>query len=486
MSYTCDLQTSNSSTSMQKMSDTSPSRSLPVSNAQAPHALTFRVMRLTTPLPPRTSAPPLIPRSGDSHDAGDSEQVQSQTAFVIPRSPPWQAEGAPCGVGHLTVLPSSFGSIYASETFRSFISVFNRHVGTVFNVSVTIQMDTPSSRRIALFDSTNNLRATLKTRASINNIVSVPLPELGVHVLVCTATYFEMAVPSAAGPRMLRQFFRFNVLPPVDLTPSVYPLPRQLEVLGIPAVVAHAQRLGNASHFLVHVRVHNAIPVSVYATTATFVAKSPYHVRAVGANERRAVQSTAKGDSAMDSRRRATMAGGDSRNFIFVVFSYIGESRRLDTSGSASNLKIEKSQRQVNLGTVSVKWRSALGEDGGVDRDISTIARDPTSSAVSVSIYAVPHQVRAHQPFVARCAARNNSARAVRLYLQIRRDLVGEIVPVGVSGVSLGEVGPSKTGHCAITLIALVRGQHNISGVRVVEMDSNISYKAEAPTITVS
>lgn len=423
-------------------------------------------MRLTTPLPPRTNPPPFVPRD----DECEPKQHEPEPFPFLPTAPPWQAEGAPCGVGHLTVLPSSFGSIYASETFRSFISVFNRSADAVFKVSVTIQMQTSSSRRIALFDSSNSPRSSLKPRASINNIVSVPLPELGVHVLVCAATYYEINDQSAASPRTLRQFFRFNVLPPVDPAISVYPLYRQLEVLGIPTVVSHARRMAAGSHFIVHVRVHNAIPVAVYGTTATFSPKPPYHVRAFGSDEAQ----LAKCDALQS--RRATLAGGDSRNFIFFVFSCVGDTSR--KHGMNTNAR--------HLGSVQVKWRSALGENGSVERQVEGVVESTSCDAVSVSIYAVPHQVRAHHPFVARCAARNNSTRTVRLYLQIRRDLVGEIVPVGVSGVSLGEVGPSETGNCAITLIALVRGQHNISGVRVVEMDSNVSYKAEAPTITVT
>lgn len=134
---------------------------------------------------------------------------------------------------------------------------------------------------------------------------------------------------------------------------------------------------------------------------------------------------------------------------------------------------------------MTVSWRSALGEVGHLDNVVTAEEPVVSSSDVEVCIYAVPEKIYAHRPFVARCAARNNMRRAVRLYLQVRRDLVGEIVPVGVSGVSLGEVRPGCTVRCSVTLIPLVRGQHSISGVRVVDIDSNMSYKADPPVLSV-
>lgn len=139
-----------------------------------------------------------------------------------------------------------------------------------------------------------------------------------------------------------------------------------------------------------------------------------------------------------------------------------------------------------NLGQVKITWRSGRGEQGEAERDVNESKDAHKIEDVTVNIYAVPHNVQVHHPFVARCSARNNSSQSMRMYLQIRRDLVSEIVPVGVSGTSLGEVQPQETAHCAITLIGLVKGQHNICGVRVVDMDSNASYKADPTTITVN
>lgn len=442
------------------------------------HALTFRVMRLTTPLPSRTNAPALIGFDGAS--ATDTEPGNVR----LPPPPPWQAEGSLCGVGYLSILPSSFGSIYASESFRSFISVFNRSADNVHNVSISIQVQTSSSRRFSLLDTRNvDTKSTLKPRASINNVVSVSLSELGIHVLVCSATYHTTS-NSSSTPRTLRQFFRFNVLSPVDTSVPAFPLYQHIQTTNAPTFATQTTRIGGtshmASHFLVHVRVQNALPVTMYAMNAVFSAKTPFHVRPLYAGDNAFYK---HGNAQNLDRHRATMGSGDSCNFIFLLFCYLVDPRRFQNQLS---IKENGETKQRLLGNVKVSWRSANGEQGEVEREVNGPPNKTASELVSVSIYAVPHQVEVHRPFVARCSARNNSNQAVRMYLQIRRDLVSEIVPVGVSGVSLGEIKASETAYCAITLIGLMRGQHNICGVRVVDMDTNVSYKAEAPMITVN
>lgn len=461
--------------------------------AHPPHPITFRVMRLTSPLPTRTSAPPLIP----------AHLPQSESSDFVIDTPIWHAEGAPCGVAYLTVLPSSFGSIFSSEAFRSFVSVYNRSSDPLYDISITAHIQTASSRRIELIHSSDHSRSILQSRGSINTIINVRLSELGLHTLVCTATYKDtQANPSSStsphsssAPRTLRQYFKFNVLPPVDTSPSVHPLYRKVDIVRLQPMIQYAIAVGIGPHYLVHVRVINALPTAIFNTTATFKPSPPFHQRPLGV-----CNQNPKEESVLCTRR-AIMGSGDARNFIFLVMSHVSEalwvpSRRLRTTtdsndGTHNSDSVDKPegretrQRERDLGMVVVKWSSALGEDGSAERKVRLAPRGDEKESVSLTIYAVPNEVKVHQPFVARCAARNNSTRPLRLYLQIRRDLVGEVVPVGVSGVGLGQVNAGQTARCAITLLGLVRGQHDISGVRVVDMESNVSYKADTPSITV-
>lgn len=494
----------------------------------APHVLTFRVMRLTAPLPNRCSSLPFVATAAEVDGAAPDALLRA--------APTWEGEGAPCGVGALTVLPSSFGSIYASETFRSFISVFNRSTQPAEAVSVSIHMQTSSQRRIPLVDSTRSPRSSLDSRASINNVVDVALPELGVHVLVCAASYRE---PTSTGGHMrtLRQFFRFNVLPPLEPSLSVMPLYRGIAHSPTPSsspsryhpAIAPETRV----YFLVDLRVLNAMPVPVYATSATLIPRPAYSVVPLLRDSPHTTphKTEQKDDHSGDSgtkslgARHVSMGVGDSRNFLFSVsrpfdpmfdggiptedgpasVSARGALRRTDRTAArpaSSSLRGQGtraggSSANVNGGTTSttassreighlaISWRSALGEVGHLENVVVAVEPVPRAAEVELHVAAVPQDIRMQHPFTARCIARNNTSGPLRLYLQVRRDLVGEVVPVGVSGVSLGEIDAGHTAECMLTLIPLARGQHSISGLRVVDIDSKKSYKADPPIISV-
>lgn len=485
-----------------------------IAGPSAGHALTFRVMRLTTPLPAHTNTVPFTTVDPD----GPASQL-------FENAPKWEGEGAPCGVSSLTVLPSSFGSIYASETFRSFISVFNRSADAVESVAISILMQTSSQHRVQLFDSSNSPRPVLSSRACISNIVEVPLPELGVHVLVCTATYIDNS-SSVPQTRTLRQFFRFNVLPPLEPSLSVIPLYKGLQ--SFPFTISLLSSTPNYVHYLVDLRVLNAMPMPVYETKVTFLPTPPFRTRALLRKEQ-TLDMDDEVESLFRGGRYVSMGVGDVRNFMFHVFKSISHAERNTNSASiqsegAYNIEVAQSSQtttytdasaaanraqthiltsspktfsphseqrsgivtQCELGQMNITWRSALGERGHLENIVTVPEQVEGQSDIEVSVYAVPKNIRTHHPFVVQCAARNNRDHAVRLYLQVRRDLVGEIVPVGVSGVSLGEVLPGHTAQCSITMIPLVRGKHTISGVRVVDIDSKVSYKAEAPLVSVS
>ncbi|KAI0567086.1 Trafficking protein particle complex subunit 13 [Gracilaria domingensis] len=337
-------------------------------------------------------------------------------------------------------------------------------------------MQTASQKRIPLYE--NPKPHVLRSRKTINNVVSITLAELGVHVLVCTASYRDNGQT-----RSLRQFFRFNVLPPLEPTVSVAPLYRRLDAVHIasPPVTS-----SNFLHYLVDLRLLNAIPMPLYTVKAVFEPKTPYCVRPLKRDDEQRLQTL---DYMLKHGRRAIIGPGDITTFLFHVY------RKLPTQTSSSLW--DGSEVQVlkhdsvpedsvkQMGKITIYWRSAAGENAQMKQDVVLTDVQDKQPDIEVGVCAVPQDIHVHQPFVVRCAARNNTEVEKRLYLQIRRDLVGDVVPVGVSGVSLGEVAPGRIVRCGITMIALVRGQHTLTGIRVVDIDSKVSYKAEAPSITV-
>eukprot|EP00177_Eucheuma_denticulatum_P003516 GFKZ01006357.1.p1 GENE.GFKZ01006357.1~~GFKZ01006357.1.p1 ORF type:complete len:518 (+),score=29.40 GFKZ01006357.1:31-1554(+) len=507
------------------MRDISPVRASRASPSKTPtpdpHLISLSALRLTAPLPQHTHPPPL-------------PTVPTSATDILSNAPPWEAEGAPCGVGRLTVIPSSVGNVFASETFRCFVSVYNHSAHAVHNVSLSVQLETSSLSTVILLNTVHSPRDVLLPKANVQRIVKVAVPELGVHRLVCTARY---AAAATSPVRKLQQAFPFYVLPPLEPTLNVRELYRPLSSLSVVSPAPHVT--ASSVHYLVDLRVVNTIPVPIYCTEATFLPKAPFRVRPL---LRDPILPTTVSDEFFDADeiqgRSASMGTGDARNFLFHVYrpraqsdiesltaalqetrlassaseqlsagallrtdrlssrsmKPIASSRSTASGGAAEHAPRRRYSNDAHpsrikprlLGNMTVSWRSALGEVGHLE-NVVTVEEPPVlHSDVEVAVYAVPEQICAQRPFVARCAAKNNMKRAVRLYLQVRRDLVKEIVPVGVSGVSLGEVQPGCTVRCSLTMIPLVRGQHSLSGVRVVDIDSEMGYYAEPPVLSVT
>jgi Protein of unknown function (DUF974) len=541
--------------------------------AVAAHPLTFRVMRLTASTPSRRPTLPFV-----------CSRPEEQAASVYPDAflrdaPACEGEGAPASMGTICILPSSFGSIYASETFRSFISTYNFSGRMVRAVTVSIEIQTSSQRRISLV--TTRIAANLPVSEAVSHVVSCSLPELGVHVLICSASYMDRT----GTPRTLRQLFRFNVLPPLEPFVNVVPLLRRRALIPLSegegsSSSACSARSTPMAQFLIDLRILNTMPAPVYITSARIEAAPGYVIvksllrsddpaapdAQIEAGRGRATVAEAIdlafegrdceadpcvsatfGDEKAPPLRGASTGVGDTRNFLFYVARPLEASERsvdvapspsgtldrsnstsegLHLSGAATRSRSpaheaspapsasisrrdaigNRSQmtransthplgarqdeasapgRRRQIGFFSLRWHSGAGEHGQMDNVIA--AFEPVSRAASIElrIDAVPQDIRVQVPFAARCIARNNTLRSVRLYLQVRRDLVGEIVPVGISGVSLGEVGPESNAECLVNLIALTRGKHSLSGVRVVDVDSRQTYNADAPLITV-
>jgi hypothetical protein len=564
------------------------------------HPLTFRVMRLTAATP---SQRPTIPFVCSTPEPTDPPDAFSRGA------PHSEGEGAPASVGTVAILPASFGSIYASETFRSFISTYNISSQAVQAVSVTIEIHTSSQRRIGLV--AVRPAVNLPSREALTHVVEVPLLELGVHALVCAATYHDRAGVS----RTIRQVFRFNVLPPLEPFVNVIALDRIRTDLSSPRsnVVVHDNSAQHVVHgndngraqmaqYLVDLRVLNTMPVPVYITSAKFVVNPVYSIVSplvrpddptnlieelgpalvkcqiyeqtsesqIAMTPEEKANNNNSSSSNIIPHRNASTGVGDTRNFLFYVARKLdsheialqsslakemkvpheaGDHRHVSVDkGSESSLlqdgsfqtpprhsdgmpatanhrrnsreaefipesacqpEDEKNGNRMGpklgsqtssagksprhppgsrqeIGTFSLQWHSGSGEYGRMDNVIAAFEPAVRSAEVELHVAAVPQDIHVQEPFGARCVARNNSDRPIRLYLQVRRDLVGEIVPIGNSGVSLGEVAPACTAECLLTLLPLTRGLHSISGLRVVDIDSRESFNADAPVVSVN
>lgn len=495
-------------------------------------ALILRVMRLTTPLPSLRSGLPVSA-------ALPVESIADFPDALLRAAPGWEGEGAACGVGAMTILPSSFGSIFTSETFRSIIAVYNSGLDAAAQVSVMVELETASTqRRRVLVDTRTSPLPHLAARSSTTHVVSAHLPDSGVHVLKCAATYID----PTRQLKVFRQFYRFNVLAPLEPAVAVLPLPAPMPRPGRTAQ--------SPLHFLVELRLLNVTPAPVYINDVVLQSRPAYVAERLADDDGEADAQPGEKDGATGHShpmetlvfentvplptRRASLGVGDTRSFLFLVTRRADDGDSFDTVRvAAAQLQAERAslrtaiasareagdpggaqdalraralalrsaergspssqgssrggstRRRREMGALQVSWRTALGEVGRME--CAAVAHEPRRrrAEVELSVVAVPAKIRAQCPFAATCSVRNNTVRPLKLYLQVRRDLVGEIVPVGVSGMQLSELPPGEKVECSLTLLPLRSGQHAISGVRVFDLVTKKAYVAEPPVVSV-
>jgi hypothetical protein len=125
-------------------------------------------------------------------------------------------------VSDLVTLPQSFGSIFLGETFTSYVIAHNESGEKVTNVVVKaeLQMKAADKSRtmVLLSDADKPATAELEPGASVDDIVSHEVKQLGVHILVCSVWY------NVTGDerKFFRKFFRFEVEKPLDIKTKVY------------------------------------------------------------------------------------------------------------------------------------------------------------------------------------------------------------------------------------------------------------------------
>lgn len=241
-------------------------------------------------------------------------------------------------------------------------------------------------------------------------------------------------------------------------------------------------------HYLVDLRVLNAVPLPVYITQATFRATKPYLARELASSYEASIHDVER--DLITGATRATMYAGDAKHYMFHLYRHLDNVPRPETFVNSErgdrSLSTREESDMRHLGHITISWRSSLGETGHIENTVTAHVPDMKAPKVEVKIHSTPSEIRVHQPFTAHIATRNNSAQAMRLYLQVRRDMVGEIVPMGVSGVSLGEIAGGEVAECCLVLMGLVKGVHSISGVRVVDVDSKTCYKADVVSCLVT
>ncbi|KAA8490866.1 putative trafficking protein particle complex subunit 13-like [Porphyridium purpureum] len=458
---------------MQPMAETVRSAATVAPASASSAGLMFRVLRLAMPVPSRR--PNFIPLMEACFDEKHSPGTPDD---VLLSAPLWEGEGVAGGVGCSIVFPSAFGNIFLGEPFKAYVTAVNGSGQNLLLNALRIEITTPSSRSYLMVDQKNQQQEQdqafrLEAHSGMaNHQIEFPLTEVGLHTLTCSATTTVEAAPLET--RTHRKNFRFSVQVPLKLSILVERL------LFAPAPDKAMPLDDGAPMFLVRVLVTNAmnsllsgLHVQLKPETSGWFQVVPLAPPDAPSQADEATNEFA--DCEMHDVLRDTSVGlsaDDTYAFTFVAQQMVE--------------RLPSNHPTVLIGKLDLSWRGTHGEQAFLCDAGMVYTPLGAGTDIEVTVEEVPPNLRVYEPFELRCRVVNHTNKSHRLYLQVRRDLVGDIVPVGVSGVAIGDLAARSFLETTLTFVALASGSLNLYGIRVVDVDTRVSYNAEAPQIEIA
>ncbi|KAF2840711.1 hypothetical protein M501DRAFT_1009944 [Patellaria atrata CBS 101060] len=301
-------------------------------NLKGPHAVSLKVLRLTTPtlgyqypLPTSQLSEEwsISPKAALAYPGGDVK-----TPFII--SPVFN-------------LPESFGTAYVGETFSCTLCANNELLKSdetriLGGVKIVADMQTPSNPAGVPLDMGDSDYTTVDPGKSLQKIIHFRLKEDGSHLLAVTVTYMETqknGQQAASGRvRTFRKLYQFVAEQLLSVRTKVGELPSKA---GRECFAIEAQLENLAQH-----------PLSLQAVTLN--PRPPFKSVPLNWNL----------NPTDDSTSKASILS--SRDVVQVAF-YLQQ----EEGSTQEDFTRQPGENRIILGQLSMQWRSATGNKGSLD-----------------------------------------------------------------------------------------------------------------------
>eukprot|EP00742_Colponemidia_sp_Colp-10_P004024 GILJ01004292.1.p1 GENE.GILJ01004292.1~~GILJ01004292.1.p1 ORF type:complete len:405 (-),score=65.28 GILJ01004292.1:250-1464(-) len=384
------------------------------------HSLTLKVLRLCRPS--LVSSPSLM--------LEEEEQVRPSTP--APRtSDMMDFEGS--GTSSMLVLPSSFGKIYVGETFSAYINLLNHTGLNLRQVILKAELQVGASK-IMLVDNSTSPYDSFGPNKNQDFVVSHRLSEAGNHILACTVYYVNPG--QLEQHKSFRKFFKFNAFHPISISTKVMQV---------------------QSSFFVESEIQNTSSSCLFLESVLFGPADDLTIKDLNQSDpnNHSNQSTF-GD-------KKYFKPSEVRHYLHILDSVHADS---------------VSQSQRSLGRVEVSWRSNMGEPGRVQTQ-QVVAQVVPSRDIEVYVPSLPPHLELEVPFRLSCNVRNRTSSAMNLRLVLLKAKMSGVLVNGVSTQDLGQIPAHGSIEVLLTLLPLAPGVHPVTGLKFVNMQTNMEIEVD-------
>ncbi|XP_046661786.1 trafficking protein particle complex subunit 13-like isoform X1 [Homalodisca vitripennis] len=378
--------------------------------------LALKVMRLTRP----TLASPLIVQTESTDLPGMhlNNHLKSDITSV--------AGAESFAVGQLLLLPQSFGNIYLGETFSSYICVHNDSTQSAKDVTLKADLQTSSLRIPLTGHQSDSVARDLDPGQNLDEVIHHEVKEIGTHILVCEVSYSPQTLTS--NRMSFRKFFKFQVVKPLDVKTKFYTAEEFI-----------------SDEVYLEAQVQNITSGPISLEKVTLESSHLFTVTALNTKD--------DGESVFGQVN--CVPANASRQFLYCLRPQDSLTADLRLLSGATN-----------IGKLDIVWRSNMGERGRLQT--SQLQRmAPEYGDMRLSVQELPNIVPLEEPFDFLCRIINTCERSLDIVLKL--EPCAGLAWCGVSGRQLGKLEPAQSVHINLTVVPLMPGLQNISGIRLVD-----------------
>ena len=291
----------------------------------------------------------------------------------------------------------------------------------VTNINLKADLQT-SSQKTILFNKV--VAEKLQSGSSNDHIISHEVKELGIHILVCVVTYCN----SANELKLLRKFFKFEVLKPLDVKTKSY-------------------NVGTDKLFL-ETQIQNITEVPICMEKVN-MEPSPLYTS-------KPLNCISDGD---DADSLIYLNPMDMRKYLYKL------------ELKPEHFKLSLTDRISTIGKLDIVWKSNLGERGRLQT--SQLQRAAINQReVIVKAIEVIGECVAMKPFEVKCRLTNLSEEEKNLDVKFDKNQT-KLMWLGVSGFTNGSVASKSSQDFVISLLPVCSGLQNICGLSVTDVHLN-------------
>ncbi|XP_054278638.1 trafficking protein particle complex subunit 13-like [Macrosteles quadrilineatus] len=377
------------------------------------HLLALKVMRLTrptlaSPVCVQTESTDLLGMVLNNQLKNDITAVPGAESFAI---------------GQFLLLPQSFGNIYLGETFSSYICVHNDSTQSAKDVTLKADLQTSSLRIPLTGHQGDSVARDLEPGHNLDEVIHHEVKEIGTHILVCEVSYSPQSLTS--NRLSFRKFFKFQVVKPLDVKTKFY--------------------TAESDEVYLEAQVQNITSGPISLEKVTLESSHLFNVTALNTKT--------NGESVFGPVN--CVPANASRQFLYCLRPQASLTEDLKLLSGATN-----------IGKLDIVWRSNLGERGRLQT--SQLQRmAPEYGDMRLSVQELPNIVQLEEPFDFQCRIINTCERT--LDISLRLESCPGLAWCAVSGQQLGKLEPGQSTYLTLTVVPLLPGLQNISGIRLVD-----------------